>query len=228
MAGRKDKNTVDYFPHYCVGGKTMYIIENKFGNDGYAVWYKLLELLGSSDNHYLDCRNTTDWEFLTAKMRIDSNKLQEILDTLAHLGAIHEELWQNKVIWSGNFIKNISDAYVRRNNLCMHFYDLCKHLSILCIHKYTSDGIYVDENTQSKLEYTKLDKTKVEREVPPPLSDVADYCKERNNGIDPERWFDFYSSKGWKIGNVPMKDWRASVRTWEKRELKTKPKQMMP
>ena len=49
------------------------------------------------------------------------------------------------------------------------------------------------------------------------MDEVRDYCKERNNGIDPQAWMDFYSSKGWMIGKNKMKDWKAAVRTWERR-----------
>jgi hypothetical protein len=52
--------------------------------------------------------------------------------------------------------------------------------------------------------------------TPPTLEEVKAYCKERNNKIDAERWYDFYSSKGWMIGKNKMKDWKAAVRTWEK------------
>jgi hypothetical protein len=51
---------------------------------------------------------------------------------------------------------------------------------------------------------------------PPALEEVRAYCSERNNGLDPERFVDFYQSKGWKVGNQPMRDWRAAIRTWEK------------
>jgi len=51
--------------------------------------------------------------------------------------------------------------------------------------------------------------------IPPLLDDVKAYCNERNRGVDPEKWFDFYQSKGWKVGKNKMKDWQASVRTWE-------------
>lgn len=161
MAGRKDKNTVDYFPHYCVGGKTMYIIETKFGNDGYAVWFKILELLGLSENHYIDCRKLSDWEFLQAKMQVDTERLESILLCLCNADAIHSELWENRIIWSLNFTKNISDAYLRRKTECMNFYDLCKHLSIKCRHKYNLCGIIDNTNTQSKVKKSKEDKSKV-------------------------------------------------------------------
>lgn len=52
--------------------------------------------------------------------------------------------------------------------------------------------------------------------VPPTLDEVTEYCRERGNRVDPEKWFDFYASKGWMIGKNKMKDWKAAVRTWEK------------
>ena len=57
---------------------------------------------------------------------------------------------------------------------------------------------------------------KPHRFTPPTLEEVAAYCKERNNGVDPQKWYDFYSAKGWMIGKNKMKDWKAAVRTWEK------------
>jgi hypothetical protein len=54
--------------------------------------------------------------------------------------------------------------------------------------------------------------------TPPTVEEVRSYCQERKNGVDAERFVDFYSSKGWMIGKSKMKDWKASVRTWENRE----------
>ena len=53
---------------------------------------------------------------------------------------------------------------------------------------------------------------------PPSVDDVRAYCQERNNRVEAQRFVDFYSSKGWKVGNQPMKDWKAAVRTWEQRD----------
>lgn len=52
----------------------------------------------------------------------------------------------------------------------------------------------------------------------PTLEEIIAYCKERNNNVDPQRFYDFYESKGWRVGNQPMKDWKACVRTWEGRD----------
>ena len=64
----------------------------------------------------------------------------------------------------------------------------------------------------------RLDKeSKVQRFTPPTLEEVKTYCEERNNGIDPQRFIDFYDSKGWMVGKNKMKDWKAAIRTWENR-----------
>ncbi len=52
----------------------------------------------------------------------------------------------------------------------------------------------------------------------PTVEEVAGYCRERNNGIDAQSFVDFYESKGWLVGKTPMKDWKAAVRTWERRD----------
>ena len=52
--------------------------------------------------------------------------------------------------------------------------------------------------------------------VKPTIIDIKEYCKERKNNVDCETFFDFYESNGWKVGKNSMKNWKASVRTWEK------------
>ena len=58
----------------------------------------------------------------------------------------------------------------------------------------------------------------------PSLDDIRAYCISRGNNVDSEQFFNFYESKGWTIGKSPMRDWRAAVRTWEKREKEIAPR----
>jgi hypothetical protein len=111
---RPKKAVVDYFPHYVNHGKTMFTLENRYGNDGYAFWFKTLELLGSSENHFIDCNNPIQWEFMLAKTRLTEETAKEILDLLAKIDAIDQDLWSKKIIRSQNFIDNLSTVYSRR------------------------------------------------------------------------------------------------------------------
>ena len=51
--------------------------------------------------------------------------------------------------------------------------------------------------------------------VKPSLKEISDYCKERNNDVNPERFLNYYEANGWKVGRNNMKDWKAAIRTWE-------------
>lgn len=53
------------------------------------------------------------------------------------------------------------------------------------------------------------------RFTPPTLAEVTAYCRERQNAVDPQRFIDYYTANGWKVGKNSMKDWKAAVRTWE-------------
>jgi len=83
------------------------------------------------------------------------------------------------------------------------------------------------DNTNTKVyNNTNLtDSNKKERFKKPNIDEVKDYCLEKNNNINAEAFIDFYESKGWMVGKHPMKDWKACVRTWERRE-KDKPQTM--
>jgi len=50
----------------------------------------------------------------------------------------------------------------------------------------------------------------------PCLDEVKTYCTERKNHVDADKFIDYYTANGWKVGKNPMKDWKAAIRTWEK------------
>ena len=82
--------------------------------------------------------------------------------------------------------------------------------SISIIDTNNKEDININNNSLSKRESSRFQK--------PSIDEIRQYCISRNNSVDPEQFFNFYESKGWIIGKSPMKDWRAAVRTWEKRE----------
>jgi hypothetical protein len=159
---RPERKTVDYFPHYISEGKKMFFIEQKYGNDGYASWFKILESLASTDDHFLNLNNEMDILYLSAKCRITKELLIDLLNDLCVFGEIDSFLWQNKIVYSKKFIESIQDAYFRRNNKCMDYDTFCIHYHGLCTTLTPLMSENNDDNTQSKVKYTKVNKTKVE------------------------------------------------------------------
>lgn len=80
-----------------------------------------------------------------------------------------------------------------------------------------------EQETDKEKEQDKGRKRPRSRFVPPSVDEVREYCIERRNGIDPEAFVDYYKTRGWKCGpGKPMADWKAAVRTWEKRRKEDK------
>lgn len=77
-------------------------------------------------------------------------------------------------------------------------------------------------NNKPKPKVTQLQPKKTQW-VKPTVSDVSDYCNEILANIDPQSFFDYYESNGWKVGKNAMKDWKATVRQWKSRDNKPKP-----
>ena len=69
--------------------------------------------------------------------------------------------------------------------------------------------------TKTKKEKDISDDISKKKFTPPTVEEVKEYCDSRNNSVDPEKFVDFYASKGWMVGKNKMKDWEAAVRTWE-------------
>ena len=55
--------------------------------------------------------------------------------------------------------------------------------------------------------------------IKPTVEDIEKYCDEKGIfGFDAQKFIDYYDSNGWKVGRNPMKDWRATIRTWIRNE----------
>lgn len=88
--------------------------------------------------------------------------------------------------------------------------------------KDSIDKISVDKDKKEKDIDKSISTKKSSRFTPPTLDEVEQYCLERANGIDAQTFIDFYESKGWMIGKNKMKDWKAAVRTWERKNKESK------
>lgn len=141
------------------------------------------------------------WKFIKQDIDYDTKKYNDLCDKRAEYGkqggrpkasALDENLKKHKVFEKA---KGFSEKHIDSDVVVDSDSDVVSD---------TSTNINVCD---SKKRFSK-----------PTVAEIKDYCTSRNNGIDPQAFFDFYESKGWKIGQTPMKNWQAAVNTWERRK----------
>ena len=163
--GRKPKLTVDYFPHYIGDGKKIHIVESNFGNDGYAVWFKLLEVLAKTEGHFINMNDDVQVMYMSSKCNVNEDDLFKILDLLARLKQIDGELWHKKrIIWSERFIASIKEVYLkRRREVPCSPREFLPQPGVFSGQKWDFRGrnaVSGVENRQTKLNKIKLNKIK--------------------------------------------------------------------
>lgn len=113
--GRMRKQTADFFPHFTYKGRTLTVLESKWGCEGYTFWFKLLELLCVSDGHCYDCSKPTNMSYLAITAMVSEETALKILNLLADMGKIDAELWnREKRIWCQSLVDRLSPLYAKR------------------------------------------------------------------------------------------------------------------
>ena len=200
----------------------MFIIESKYGVPGYAFWFKLLELLCVTPGHCYYCNAVEETAFLVAKTGFtDTETAFSVLDMLASLGAIDQELWeQDKAIWSDNLVNNLVSKYKKRTDPTVPSKPQCGGVNPVSGNRNGDKGV---RNPQSKVEETKLKNSSSD--------DFQAYIKDlqtnRYLGLNvAEMWADCQSY--YKDHNRPMKDAKRALNNWCKKELEIHPPKGKP
>lgn len=114
---RQQRNDVDYFPHPVSHGKSMFYLRTKYGNDGYTVWFMILEKLGAADFHFLDLKDEIQLMYLSAELKVSDEDLTSIIQDLVRMGKFDAQLWnQESIVYDQEFVDSIADAYKKRTN----------------------------------------------------------------------------------------------------------------
>ena len=112
---RPQKSSVDWFPHPVTHGRKMGLLERKFGNNGYAVWFKMLEEIGSAPLHTISLRDEVQIELYSSRCLVDQTVFMQILDDLIRWGEFNQMLWESRrVLYSAKFIESVSVIYSKR------------------------------------------------------------------------------------------------------------------
>jgi hypothetical protein len=165
--------------------------------------------------HYAECNG---WFFLTHAKQIEQLNVSEAT-----------------IIRCKNYLKEQNILLTERRGLpakewySINFKELVTLLDVESSHTPTVPlsprGQVPQESEGHNIRYKEniyyIKNTPERNSIPPTLEQVTAYCKSRHNAVDPEKFIDYNTSKGWVVGKTRMKDWQAAVRTWEKNDQGT-------
>lgn len=199
----------------------------RYGIQGYGLYFYCLELIVET----VEPNNVTfqlehDAEIISRRINVHPDQVQEMMKYMIDLGLFesnHGCICCNKILkrldtsMTSNpelrkIIKNYHDPVMTQSTN--------SHDSVRA-DKIRLDKIRLDKSetdvSPDNLKNPTLPKTK-KGFIRPSIEEIKQYCNSRHNDIDPEQFHDFYESKGWMVGKNPMKDWQATVRTWERQQ----------
>lgn len=194
-----------------------------------VIWFKLLALTGKTNQNgmlFMNNRIPYTQEMLAAVFNRELNVVKLSLDIFRKFGMI--EIEENEVICISNWEKHqnidgLEKIRMQTNERVKKVREKKKQLLLSDCNATCNVTVTHGNATDIELELEKENKEnkKSNRFTPPTIEEVSKYCLERNNGINPQKFIDYNQSKGWVVGKTTMKDWKAAIRTWESKEIKS-------
>ena len=207
---RKKKNHVDYFPHDTHQSKAVRTISKTYGNDGYAFYYKLRELLGRTENYNYDLSKSIDWLDFIGEMDVEEQQAKKLIEFLVTIGELDKELWeQESRLWSNSLIEDISDVYDKRVAEIPHKYSLRDGNT----HSRSGNPSLGDGSTQSRVKESKEEKTKVDESGGTQTGIDLDGLKDKYKNVDIEKSYQKFRLHQ-KSSNRKYADENAAFEYW--------------
>ena len=191
-----------------------------------VIWFKLLCMAGKQNNSGVFMLNDkiayTD-EMLATVFRRPLNTVRLALKTFEGFGMVEIV---DSVVTIPNWEKHqsldkLETAKEKNRQRVAAYRERQKQLAVgnaySNVTPVTGNALDIDKEKDIEEEKKKNSNVKARsRFTPPTLDEVKAYCRERGNNVDAERFIDYYTANGWKVGKNSMKDWKAAVRTWER------------
>ena len=155
----------------------------------------------------------TSWENLSISVGMSVSKVRTAMKKLESVGEVTRKTsnkWQAITLVKWDELQSESQANRKQvdNQIASKSQTVDNQIAT------TKEGKEIEEVKEPKKKENTGERSS--RFVPPKLEEVIEYCKQRENSVDAQNFIDFYQSKNWMVGKNKMKDWKASVRTWEK------------
>lgn len=195
-----------------------------------VIWFKLLCLAGKQNNSGVFVMNDklayTD-EMLSTIFRRNINIVRLALTTFESFGMI-ERIEGVITIPKWEKHQSLDQLEQAREKTRQRVAKHREKQKLLAESEVTLQYGNVTQIDKNRLDIDKIrleedknnNNTTTKRFKKPTIEEIESYCKERNNNINANAFYDYYESKDWMIGKNRMKDWKAAIRTWERNNTK--------
>lgn len=174
----------------------------KYGMEGYGLYWYCLELVAQTvEKHNLTFELEHDAELIAMDTGLHQERVQEMMSDMVKWG-----LFENR------------DGIITCLKMATRTDEYTQKVLRSQGNVSTVSGECPDKIPPNRIEENRTEQKRKEskgRFTPPTLEEVAAYCQERNNNIDPQHFIDHYEANGWMRGKNKIKSWKACVRTWE-------------
>lgn len=158
--GRPERHDADYFPFYVKDGKTLYILESKYGLQGIGFFTNLMRFLTRQTDHHICIQDESDRLYFFAQIRCPEDVGMDMIGLMVKTGKLDAKLWaESRVIVSQDLLDSLRDAYKNRNNPIIEIDQIR-----VSYHKnevtYPNIPLTSPDKPQRKLKETKLKETK--------------------------------------------------------------------
>ena len=173
-------------------------------------------------------------------MDADDDGCVEAFGVIRKTGATEDDL---KVLVSKGFVQVINDdlvTHILHWNINNHIRKDRYHPGIYKTLIHPTHSIALDSGNQlttedsidqdsigeaRSAELIDISTHECSKFVPPTVEMVSAYCAERQNCIDPQRFWDYYTMTDWMVGGTKMQDWQAAIRIWERNDRQNNARQ---
>ena len=202
------KKDAYYFPHFSNARHDRKVkrITKELGVEGYGIYFMILEVLREqTDLKY----PVQDIDLLADEFRTSEQKVRTVISNY-DLFTIDED----EMFFSPKLFLYLEPYFNMKKQRVEAGKKSAEARKVKMLEQPPNDRSTTVE--QSKVKKSKVKESREAKKfTPPSIDQVKEYCKERKNNVDAERFINFYESKGWMVGKNKMKDWKAAVRNWE-------------
>lgn len=225
----KAENGIPYFPLNCTFNDSVELMIAEFGMKGLGILIRLYQKIYSSKGYYIDWNADVELMF-SRNCGLGVASVSEVLQCCLKRNIFDNEMYRKfNILTSEGIQERYFDVVKRRKEI-----EIIKEYLLIAIPSNSLNVNILSENVcktsenvcnseQRRVKESKEKKSRVKESnvcgcAHPTLKELNAYCSQNNFTIDCERFIDYYSSNGWKVGRNPMKDWKATVRNWARKE----------